>query len=100
MPRRFHLISLVPLGFALVQVIWAFALLVIVAAAKGGLSQTRAQTHTLDAIGMVPGVLGIVLCIIIMFRSPNTMLDRIVLTVGALACLPLVIAFGKELFTP
>lgn len=100
LPRRFHMISLVPLGFAALELAWAFCLMVAVAQAKGGLSQTRTQTHTLDALGMLPAVMGIIAAAFISFRSPQSILDRAVVTIGILACLPLLIAFGKELMTP
>lgn len=100
MPKRFHLISLVPLGFAVLELVWGFLLLVMIAEAKGKLSQTRAQTHTIDAVGMIPAILGIIAAIIITFRWTLTTLDRIVIVIGTLTCLPLLIAFGKELMTP
>jgi hypothetical protein len=100
MPKRFHFISLVPLGFAALELIWTFILMVAIAEAKGKLSKTRAQTHMIDALGMIPSILGIIAAVVIMFRWPLTTLDRIVVIVGVLACLPLLYLFGKELMTP
>jgi hypothetical protein len=100
MPKRFHFISLVPLGFAALELVWTFILIVAVAEAKGKLSQTRSQTHTIDALGMIPAVIGVIAAIVIMIRSQLTIIDRIVVIIGVLACLPLLYAFGKELMTP
>jgi hypothetical protein len=83
-----RLVSLIPMALAFVEVFWTVALLG---------SETTLQRHELDAVGMVPGLLGVLAAIVIPFLYRPKALEYVALVVGALACLPLVIAFGTEL---
>jgi hypothetical protein len=82
-----RLVSLVPVALAFVEVFWTLALLG---------SETTLQTRELDAVGMIPGLLGVLAAIVIPFLYRLKWFEYLALVAGALLCLPLVIAFGSE----
>jgi hypothetical protein len=96
----FQLVALVPMAFAVVEVIWTIVLLGTMPAGIGTSPEARAQTHRIDALGMIPGSLGVLAAFVIPIFARLRWFEFAALVVGALFCLPLVIEFGKELMTP
>jgi hypothetical protein len=97
--KGFRLVALVPMALAVVEVLWTVFLLAMLAEAirLGEETPLRTQTHLLGVLGLIPGVLGVLAAIVIPLRHRLKALEYVALLVGALACLPLVIVFGKEL---
>src|SRR5688500_2022858 len=92
-----RLVALVPMAFAIFEVFWTVFLLAMLAEAIRLGEKTPLQGPTLDVMGMIPGVLGVLAAIVIPFRHRLRTFEYLALVVGALACVPLVIVFGDEL---
>ena len=84
---------------AVVEMFWTVFLLAMLAEAIRLGEQTPLRTHALEALGVIPGVLGVLAALVIPFRHRLKALEYAAVAVGALACLPLVILFGWEWFT-
>jgi hypothetical protein len=97
--KGFHLVALVPLALAFVQVAWTVVLVVALAEAIRVGEKTPLQTHAFEVLGMIPGVLGVLAAMVIPLFRRLKALEYLALVVGALACLPLVILFARDLFS-
>ena len=95
--KGFHLVALVPIVLAAVEVFWTIFLLVMLAEAIRLGEDTPLRTPLLEQLAMIPGLLGVFAAIVIPFRYRLKAREYAALVVGALACLPLVILFGMEL---
>jgi hypothetical protein len=94
--KGFHLVAVVPMMFAVASFVWAFALLIGLAEAYRVGEKTILQTDAFGLLGMIPGVLGVLAAIVIPLVYRLKALEYLALVVGALACLPLLLLFGRE----
>jgi hypothetical protein len=94
--KGFHLVALLPMALAVVELFWTVFLLAMLAEAIRLGEETPLRTHALDVMAMIPGVLGVLAAVVIPFRYRLKALEYVALVVGALACLPLVLLFGQE----
>jgi hypothetical protein len=94
----FRLVAAVPMMFAVASFAWAFALLVGLLEASRVGEKTILQTDALGPLGMIPGVLGVLAALVIPLLYRLKALEFLVLVVGALACLPMTLLFGREWF--
>ncbi len=102
-PKKFrlppNLFPYIPLIAALMEIPWVAALVIMQLSLTGVVARTRVQTHFLDALALLPPLIGLASALLVAVRRPTLRrVEIIILSLGSILCGLAALVFGRELF--